>query len=237
MPRILHQTLRRTLRGIADALLPGSCLLCAADSGATLLCPACAADLPTLPAALCPQCGDATTLGERCGACLKDPPTFSRTVALFRYEFPVDRLIQALKYGHQLPLAAWLGRQLAERLSAADHDLIVPLPLHPSRLQSRGFNQSQEIARALSKALGVESNANLLSRSRATPAQAELPLKERGKNVRGAFECTSDLAGRRILLVDDVMTTGSTVREAARILKLHGAGEITVAVAARALRD
>jgi predicted amidophosphoribosyltransferase len=64
------------------------------------------------PAALCPQCGDGTTLGERCGACLKDPPAFARTLALFRYEFPVDRLIQALKYGHQLPLAAWFGASL-----------------------------------------------------------------------------------------------------------------------------
>ena len=234
MSRILHQTLRRTLQGIADALLPGSCLLCTADSAASLLCPACAADLPALPAALCPQCGDATTLGERCGACLKDPPAFTRTEALFRYEFPVDRLIQALKYGHQLPLAAWLGRQLAERLNAADHDLIVPLPLHPSRLQARGFNQSQEIARALSKALGVESNANLLTRTRATPAQAELPLKERGKNVRGAFECTGDLGGRRILLVDDVMTTGSTLEACSKALLKIPEAKISIACMAMA---
>jgi ComF family protein len=233
---ILPQTLRHALQGIVNRLLPGSCLLCAADNAAGLLCPACAADLPRLPAALCPQCSEQTTLGERCGACLKEPPAFARTVALFRYEFPVDRLIQALKYGHQLPLAAWLGKQLAARLRPADYDLILPLPLHPARLQTRGFNQSLEIARPVGKTLGIAIDTRILTRKRATPAQAELPLKERARNVRGAFECAGDLGGRRILLVDDVMTTASTVREAARILKLHGAGEITVAVAARALR-
>ncbi|MGB8544767.1 MAG: ComF family protein, partial [Azonexus sp.] len=166
----------------------------------------------------------------------KDPPAFARTIALFRYEFPVDRLIQALKYGHQLALAAWLGHRLGERLVAENYDLLLPLPLHPSRLRTRGFNQSLEIARVTSKALAIPMNPAILTRIRATPPQAELPLKERGRNVRGAFECARDLAGKRILLVDDVMTTGSTLREAARILKLHGAGQITVAVAARALR-
>jgi ComF family protein len=233
---ILPQALQRPLRSIAAHLLPGSCLLCASNSATSLLCPACTADLPQLPAALCPQCGEETTLGERCGACLKDPPAFARTIALFRYEFPVDRLIQALKYGHQLALAAWLGHRLGERLVAADYDLLLPLPLHPSRLRTRGFNQSLEIARVTSKALAIPMNPAILTRIRATPPQAELPLKERGRNVRGAFECARDLAGKRILLVDDVMTTGSTLREAARILKLHGAGQITVAVAARALR-
>ena len=233
---ILPQALQRPLRSIAAHLLPGSCLLCASNSATSLLCPACTADLPQLPAALCPQCGEETTLGERCGACLKDPPAFARTIALFRYEFPVDRLIQALKYGHQLALATWLGHRLGDRLVAEDYDLLLPLPLHPSRLRTRGFNQSLEIARVTSKTLAIPMNPAILTRIRATPPQAELPLKERGRNVRGAFECARDLAGKRILIVDDVMTTGSTLREAARILKLHGAGQITVAVAARALR-
>ncbi len=233
---ILPQPLRTALNRVAAHLLPGSCPLCAADSGSGLLCPACASDLPQLPAALCPQCGDGTTLGERCGACLKDPPAFARTVALFRYEFPVDRLIQALKYGHQLPLAAWFGARLGQMLVAADYDLVLPLPLHPSRLRTRGFNQSLEIARPVARALGLPIDPILLTRARATPPQADLPFKERARNVRGAFECAGDLDGKRILLIDDVMTTGSTLREAARILKLHSAGQLTVAIAARALR-
>ena len=102
---ILPQPVRTALNRVTAHLLPGSCLLCAANS---------AAALPRVPAALRPQCGDETALGEGCGACLKDPPAFVRTVALFRYEFPVDRLIQAFKYGHQLPLAAWFGPALAQ---------------------------------------------------------------------------------------------------------------------------
>ena len=233
---ILPQPSTDILGRIAAYLLPGSCLLCSADSAGALLCASCVADLPPLPDARCPQCGVETTLGERCGACLKEPPAFTHTVALFRYEFPVDRLIQALKYGHQLPLANWFGQCLSREILAAGHDLILPLPLHPTRLQSRGFNQSAEIARTISRELGMQMNTSCLTRTRATPPQAALPLKERARNVRGAFECRDDLGGKRILLVDDVMTSGSTLRECARILKLHGATQITVVVAARALR-
>lgn len=236
LPQPPTPTLRDAVRRLADALLPGSCLLCGADAGRGLICAGCTADLPPAPSPACPQCGEATTLGERCGACMKDPPAFARTVALFRYEFPVDRIIHALKYAHRLPVAPWLGRRLARHLVAADFDLVVPLPLHPDRLRERGFNQSAEIARSLARDLGLPLEAASLVRTRATPPQAELPLKARAKNVRGAFECRSDLAGRRLLLVDDVMTSGATLRECARVLQLHGAGEITVAVAARALR-
>lgn len=216
-------------------LLPGSCLLCGSDSNACLICPDCAADLPALPAAQCPQCAEQTTHGERCGACLKTPPHFEATIAVFRYDFPADRIIQALKYGHQLAVAAWLAGKLAERLTTGKQ-LIIPLPLHVERLQERGFNQSMEIARALGKCLNLPVDRSSLFRNRATPPQADLPLKERHKNVRGAFECTADLSGKEILLIDDVMTTGSTVNEAARVLKLHGASKVTVAVAARALK-
>ena len=92
---ILPQAMQAAFGSIAAHLLPGSCLLCAADSSGSLLCSDCESDLPKLPASLCPQCGIETTLGEHCGACLKEPPAFTRTIALFRYDFPVDRLIQA----------------------------------------------------------------------------------------------------------------------------------------------
>ena len=237
MPEILPQPFKHAIKHLQQHLMPGSCLLCAADSGNTLLCSACAADLPALPEYCCPQCGEQTTHGERCGACLKDSPAFTKTHALFRYEFPVDRIIQAFKYGHQLALADWAGERLAEIINTTDYDLLIPLPLHPERLRERGFNQSVEIARRIARHTSITLDHQTLIRSRATAPQAELALKERSRNVRGAFECRGDLSGRRILLIDDVMTSGATLREAARVLKLHGATEIHIAVIARALKQ
>lgn len=235
LPQAFVHPLKQLARAWLDAVLPGSCLLCGTDSRDALLCPACASDLPALPPAQCPQCAEQTTHGERCGACLKTPPHFERTVAVFRYDFPVDRIIHALKYGHQLAVAGWLADRLAACLPTGDA-LIVALPLHDERLRERGFNQSVEIARSLGQRLACPVDCTSLRRTRATPAQADLPLTERQRNVRGAFECRTDFRGRHILLIDDVMTTGSTVNEAARVLKLHGATRVTVAVAARALK-
>ncbi|NJD25804.1 MAG: ComF family protein [Betaproteobacteria bacterium] len=233
---ILPHRLRDTATRVVNALLPASCLLCGGNSGTATLCPGCAADLPRLTENLCPQCAEPTSRGERCGACLHDPPDFERTFAACCYDFPADRLIQALKYGHQLAPARWFGNALATLPGIANHDLVVPLPLHPERLRQRGFNQAAEIARPIARATGIRLDTASLSRTRPTPAQAALPLKARRTNVRGAFACSHDLAGLRILLVDDVMTTGATARECARILKLHGAAAVSVAVAARAVR-
>lgn len=118
----------------------------------------------------------------------------------------------------------------------AEMQLIIPLPLHADRLRERGFNQSAELARAIGKHLKLTVDHSIAFRNRATPPQAEQPLKERHKNVRGAFECRADLSGKNIILVDDVMTTGATVNECSRVLRLHGATEISVVVAARALK-
>ena len=236
MLTILPQPLKVTLKHALHRLLPGSCLLCTADCANALLCDACTADLPALPPHACPQCGEQTTHGERCGACLKAPPAFAKTYALFRYEFPVDRIIQAFKYGHQLTMADWAGERLAQVINAAEYDLLIPLPLHPQRLRERGFNQSVEIARRIARHTGIPLDQQTLIRTRATAPQAELAMKERARNVRGAFECQTDHSGRRLLLIDDVMTTGATLREAARVLKLHGAATIHIAVIARALK-
>ena len=233
---ILPQSLKHTLKRFSQILLPSSCLLCGADSDTRLLCAACYADLPLAPQPHCPQCGDRTTHGERRGACLTDPPAFTRTFAIFSYEFPVDRIIHAFKYGHQLAIADWASEIFVQALAGEPYDLIIPLPLHPDRLRQRGFNQSAEIARRLGKKLRLPLDCHSLIRTRATAPQAELALKERTRNVRGAFECQRDLNGQRLLLIDDVMTTGATLREAARILKLHGAAQIDIAVIARALK-
>lgn len=234
---ILPQPLRHSLDRLAGLLVPGgSCLLCGADSASAPLCAGCTGDLPQLPAGRCRQCGEALPAGGRCGACLKKPPHFDACHALFPYEFPADRLIQALKYGHQLALAKWFGQRLATVLPDATADLIVPLPLHPQRLAERGFNQAMEIARRLEKALALPVDRKTLVRTRITPPQAELPVKARRANVKGAFECRGDLSGKRILLVDDVLTTGATADECARVLKCHGAARVEVAVVARAFR-
>ncbi len=223
-------------RRIARTLLPGSCLLCGADSPDDLLCNDCSADLPALPLARCPLCADQTTHGERCGACLKDPPHFDQAIAAFAYDFPLDRIVHALKYGHQLAVADWCARQLVTRLDTGGLDCVVPLPLHPERLCARGFNQSGEIAKVLASASGLPVRQDSLLRTRATATQAELLHKERRRNVGGAFECRTDFSGKRLLLVDDVMTTAATANECARVLKLHGARAVTVAVVARALK-
>jgi ComF family protein len=228
--------LKRLGRKILNAALPGSCLLCSADSPGALLCPACAEDLPNLASAVCPICADQTTHGERCGACLRETPHLERTIALFRYGFPADRIIHALKYGHQLAVAAWSAEKLADRIAGECHDLIIPLPLHPERLRERGFNQSAEIAKKLGAYLNLPVDLTHVLRTRATLPQADLPHKARHKNVRGAFECRTDFSGQRLLLIDDVLTTGATANECARVLKLHGAASVTVTVIARALK-
>ena len=228
--------LKRLVREFLNTALPGSCLLCGDDSRESLLCPACALDLPALSNALCPICADQTTYGERCGACLSSPPYFDRTVALFSYDFPVDRIVHALKYGHQLAVAPWSAQRLAELIGVEPYDFIIPLPLHAERLRERGFNQSAEIAKAVGSCLKIPVELTNVLRTRATAPQADLPHKARHKNVRGAFECRAEFTGKRLLLIDDVMTTAATANECARVLKLHGAESVTVAVIARALK-
>jgi ComF family protein len=115
-------------------------------------------------------------------------------------------------------------------------DIVVPLPLHPVRLRERGFNQALELARPVAARLGLPLDFQTCERIRHTPAQASLSWKNREKNIRHAFQCTRELSGQRILLVDDVMTTGASLNELARTLKQHGASEVTLLVVARTLR-
>lgn len=230
---ILTQGIRRFGQKALAAWLPNSCLLCGGDAGA-ILCPGCISDLPILDGPGCRCCAEPGVAGELCGHCLAQAPHFDETTALYRYDFPLDRLIHAFKYRNRLALAAWFGDALGNALAGRRFDRIIPLPLHPARLRERGFNQSGEIARVMSRHLAVPLDLDSCRRWRPTLPQAELSIKDRGANVRGAFECTADLAGGRILLVDDVMTSGATLNECARVLKLHGAAAVETAVVARA---
>lgn len=237
LPHPIEHSLRQLKHLFGSHLLTGSCLLCQADSLDELLCQECMDELPRQDEWHCPQCADTSPHGQLCGQCLANKPHFDETIAPFRYEFPVDRIIQKLKYGHQLAIAPWLGKQLAIHagLQHADIDVIMPMPLHPFRIRERGFNQSIEIARPISCHLARPMRLDTLLRTRPTPPQAQLSRKERQGNVRGAFECRDDLTDRAVLLVDDVMTSGATLNECARVLKLHGARRVMLAVAARAL--
>ena len=229
--------LKKALRDTAAALLPRDCFLCAAPSADSLLCPSCDAGLPRLTPERCPVCALPTPGTSVCGACLKQAPHFDATQAVFRYEFPVDSLIQSLKYVHRLAAADFLGRALAQIATPLPPDLILPVPLSRARLAERGFNQAVEIARPLARALDVPLDLTHVLRRRDTAPQTSLPWKERVKNIRHAFDCEIDLTGKTVLVVDDVMTTGATLDELARTLKAHGAARVGNLVVARTLRD
>jgi ComF family protein len=203
------------------------CLLCGGEGGPELLCAACIAELPALPRS-CPRCALPSPAGAVCGSCLTHPPHFDATLALWRYEFPCDGLVQALKYRARLALAGFFARSLASR-TMPEVDLIVPMPLHPRRLAERGFNQALEIARHLGRPIAPRG----VLRVKHTPPQTELPYEERANNVRGAFLCKLDLTGARVAVLDDVMTTGATLNELARVLKRAGAARVENLVIAR----
>jgi ComF family protein len=220
------------------AALPVRCLLCHDASGATLLCAPCMHSLPALPLA-CPRCALPSPDARVCGRCLAKLPPFAATLAPLVYAFPVDRLVQALKYSHQIAVAVPLAEALAaavQRLPAESPrpELIVPMPLSRARQRGRGFNQSAEIARLLARRSGI-AIAHLLARPLDTPAQAGLPWRERQRNVRGAFVARGIVGGRHVAIVDDVMTTGATMQAAATALLAAGAARVEAWVVARAL--
>ncbi|MDD5387716.1 MAG: ComF family protein [Gallionellaceae bacterium] len=211
------------------------CVLCGARVRGKLLCAACADDLPHLPAERCPQCALPSPGGLLCGACMKKPPLFEYCEAVYRYAFPLDVLIQHCKYGGAQELAEPFAEALALRLAKRPlPDLIVPMPLHPARLRERGFNQALEIARRLGERLNLPCH-HACRRVRATSPQAGLDLKARKRNLRGAFVCDEDLTGKRIALLDDVMTSGSSLNELAKAARRAGAVEVRAWVVARTL--
>ncbi len=224
-----------------DWFLPGLCTLCAAPAGRlAALCSDCADALPRQRPA-CPSCASllpyASTGPLPCGRCQQQTPAFDAALALYTYAAPLDRLIQRIKYSGDLALARELGEQLAIRVAesnAVRPDLLVPVPLHVSRLRTRGYNQAVEIARPLARRLGVPMDHRLVTRMRATAPQQDLNRRERARNLRNAFAVHGDLAGRQVAIVDDVMTSGATVGSLAKALKRAGAVRVAVWVLARA---
>ena len=169
------------------------------------------------------------------------PPPFAATIAAFAYAFPTDRLLQQIKYGGRLALADWAGAALAAIVQAElarrpqnRPDCVVALPLAPARQQERGFNQAREIALHVARCTGLPLAAPLV-RVTTGPPQASLPWAQRSRNVRGAFAVSSPVRSARIALVDDVMTTGATLAEAARTLVAAGAERVECWAVARTL--
>jgi ComF family protein len=213
---------------LTSYLFGGTCFLCR-GTAKEVLCADCEAELPWLPAQVCPRCALASPDGALCGRCLAESPHFDATVAALWYRFPADTLVQALKFGGTLPLANYLGALLGRRVGG-DIDCVVPVPLSAARLRERGYNQAMEIARRVGKAR-VE--VSLCERTRDGRPQVELPFDERRRNVRGAFRVQRNLAGAAVAVVDDVMTTGATLDEIARTLKAAGASRVVNWVVAR----
>lgn len=181
--------------------------------------------------------------GALCGACLRDPPPFERARAAMAYDELSRRMILGLKYADRADMApafaAWLGRAGADLI--ADADWIAPVPLHWTRLFSRRFNQSALLARLVARAHERAFAPDLMARRRRTPSQAGLGGAARRRNVRGAFSVRPAwkprIKAKRILLIDDVLTTGETVSASARALKRSGAGAVDVLTLARVVRS
>lgn len=232
--------LRRLFRGALEAVLPQDCAVCAAptDGRPTAggqVCAACELQLAS-PAAHCPRCALPSPNGGLCGACIRRAPHFDRTIAAATYAFPLDRLIQAYKYEAALAYAGLFTELLARALGPiVDVDLVVPMPLHPDKIRARGFNQAHELARRIAPRYGVPVDPFAAVRAKPTTVQADLPIEARASNVRNAFAASAAVLGRRIAVVDDVMTTGATLDELARTLKAHGALHVENWVVARAL--
>ncbi|MDQ3185792.1 MAG: ComF family protein [Pseudomonadota bacterium] len=220
---------------IGQVLFNRYCLLCGAASEHDL-CTPCRHSLPHLPLHCCVVCALPVAESRICGACLANPPAFDRTVAALSYTFPVDALVHSLKYQANLPMALVLADLLIARIDGmALPDFVVPMPLHPRKLRERGFNQALEIARNGSKKTGTALLPSICQRIKDTPSQIGLPWKERAKNIRDAFMCEMDLTGKHIGIMDDVMTTGATLNELAKVLRKRGATRVSGWVVARTL--
>lgn len=224
---------------IQQWLYPPTCLLCEQPGIAGFdLCPSCHDSLPfNREACIC--CGLPISTGQirqRCGPCSKNQPPFDSTLALFTYNEPVRYLIRSLKYNGNYASGRLLGNLMAQALAnqPMHPQLIVPVPLHPTRFQQRGFNQAIEIARPISKNLGIPIAPKLCVRSRETPAQSGLSARQRAINIKHAFEIGQAVEVDHVAILDDVVTTGATVTELSRVLRNAGIKKIEIWACARA---
>lgn len=240
---------RRAFRLATDFVLPPTCLACRRRIGADGLCAGCWNRLRFLGNPCCVRCGIPFAhaleggMHALCGACIAEPPDFDRARAALAYDDASRPLLLAFKHGDRLEGTALFSRWMAEagREELQGADLLVPVPLHRWRLWRRRYNQAALLARALSRATGVPADPLLLRRVRPTAGQGGLGRVARLRNVTGAFRiapgATVALAGRHVVLVDDVLTTGATAAVCARVLRRAGAARVDVVTLARVVRD
>ena len=233
------------INGVVDFILPPRCTACdikVSDTGA--LCPSCWSDLALISPPHCACCGLPFSFDEGkdalCAACIKDTPPYIWARAALRYDDTSQSIILALKHGKRLENAALMARmcQLVANRLLDDIDTIIPVPLHRRRLFKRRFNQSAYLAQHLNKLNNIPVDVMSLTRVKATPPQVGLSRSERQKNVRGAFKVLNNnkIKGKRLLLIDDVFTTGATVEACAKVLVKAGAENVAILTFARTFK-
>ena len=205
------------------------------------ICPVCFANLSWFDGPQCLSCAlPVSDDVELCGRCLVNPPFYDKTQAVFEYKGEVEWLIQQLKFhGKLIPghiLGQLIADQLTARLKSSPIELILPVPLHVKRIRERGFNQTVELFRCLAKRLEIPLDVKTCERIIFTDKQSGLKSHQRQKNIKGVFHFPRTISAKRVAIVDDVMTTGSTVNELARLLKAQGVEYVEVWVCARTPR-
>jgi ComF family protein len=223
-------------RVLLDILYPPFCVGC--GQVGTMYCPACRDTTSNIHPPVCPRCGRPQETSRLCRQCVVAPPSIDgiRSVAFF--EGALRSAIHQFKYGYVRDLAEPLGEMLISywRETPLPADVIVPVPLHARRIRERGYNQAMLLAQRLGSALRIPVQAGCLRRTRYTVAQTRLNAQERSRNVEGAFACVGpDVRGKRVLLIDDVCTTGATLEACSRALWEGGAGSVWALTVARAV--
>jgi ComF family protein len=220
------------IRSLFARAWPSECLLCLEPAGPGLVCDNCERLLaPTGPK--CGRCAVPLATAGCCGNCVRNPPAYDDVVSAFDYRFPADRLVARFKFSADLAAGSYLGSALARAASAARPDLLVATPASTARLRERGFNPALLLAKRVGRTLGLEVDGRALAKVRHTPPQSGLDRDSRRRNLRGAFELRRSVEGMRVAVVDDVMTTGSTLAELADVLRKAGARRVSGWVVAR----
>lgn len=241
----LTDTLNLLVKNLIDFVFPPQCPLCSSPNESPdphSLCSSCLSEVTFIAPPFCIKCGTpfASQLEEShlCGRCLREMTTYGTARAVYTFSGSIKRAVHAFKYQNKTSLAKTLIRLMERspfRLKIDRYDTLVPVPLHTNRLRERGYNQSLLLAREIGRRYGVTVDETILRRIRDSVPQIELTGAERQDNVKGVFSLGGDPAGKKILLIDDVFTTGATINECAKVLLRGAAKKVDILTIARAV--